>query len=231
MRLEQVLPWGRSLKEYREMFGLTQAELDLHILDCAGGPASFNAEMTALGKRVVSCDPVYQFSAEQIAQRIDEAVPHIVKSVEANREKFVWTGIDTLDELLRIRLTAMQTFLADFPQGLLAGRYRQEALPQLPFPDRAFDLAISSHLLFTYSEHLSLDFHIAAIAEMCRLAPDVRIFPLLMNMTGERSPYVDPVIEHFQAIGYTLQIQTVPYEFQRGGNQILRLLSATEENS
>ena len=32
------------------------------------------------------------------------------------------------------------------------------ALPDLPFPDDAFDLVLSSHLLFTYADRLDADF-------------------------------------------------------------------------
>jgi hypothetical protein len=41
--LDQVVPWGRSLSEYVRMFDLSPADLQSRILDCAGGPASFNA--------------------------------------------------------------------------------------------------------------------------------------------------------------------------------------------
>ena len=50
MKLEQVVPWGRSLAEYRAMFALSEADLQRRILGCGDGPASFNAEMTAAGR-------------------------------------------------------------------------------------------------------------------------------------------------------------------------------------
>ena len=67
LKLENVIPWGRSLEEYVRMFNLTPEDLKLAILDCAGGPASFNAEMTGQGYNVISCDPVYHFTADEIA--------------------------------------------------------------------------------------------------------------------------------------------------------------------
>jgi hypothetical protein len=65
MKLEEVVPWGRTLEEYQSMFSLLETDLSAKILGCGDGPASFNAEMTELGHSVVSIDPVYQFSAEQ----------------------------------------------------------------------------------------------------------------------------------------------------------------------
>ena len=45
--LDSVVPWGRSFDEYCAMFDLSDRDLDLKILDCGGGPASFNAEGNA----------------------------------------------------------------------------------------------------------------------------------------------------------------------------------------
>lgn len=223
LRLEQVVPWGRSLQEYIQMFDLTE-DLQSKILDCAGGPASFNAEMTTLGRSVISCDPIYQFSASEIERRIEETFPVVLKSVEANRQNFVWTTMQSPEHLCQVRMAAMHQFLADFPQGLQQGRYLVEELPSLSFDSREFDLALCSHLLFTYSDQLPIEFHLAAIVEMCRVATEVRIFPLLVNTTGEVSPLLQPVMRELEAQGYSVEIRQVPYEFQKGGNQLLRVL-------
>ncbi len=54
MKLNEVVPWGRSLLEYKLMFNLSEVDLNSKILGCGDGPASFNAEMTALKYDVVS---------------------------------------------------------------------------------------------------------------------------------------------------------------------------------
>ena len=59
LKLDRVIPWGRCLDEYIGMFSLTSSDLKLAILDCAGGPASFNAEMNRQGQKVISCDRDY----------------------------------------------------------------------------------------------------------------------------------------------------------------------------
>ena len=46
IKLNQIIPWGRSFQEYRRMFTLTDEDLRGSILGCADGPASFNAEAT-----------------------------------------------------------------------------------------------------------------------------------------------------------------------------------------
>ena len=71
MKLKEVVPWGRNLEEYKLMFNLSETDLNAKILGCGDGPASFNAEMTKLGYSVTSFDPIYQFSAQQIEERIE----------------------------------------------------------------------------------------------------------------------------------------------------------------
>ncbi len=53
MKLEEVVPWGRTLAEYQSMFSLSETDLTAKILGCGDGPASFNAEMMKLGYSVV----------------------------------------------------------------------------------------------------------------------------------------------------------------------------------
>lgn len=69
MQLDQVVPFGRSFDEYRAMFSLSDDDLDKKIVGVVDGPASFNAEMQARGKRVVSIDPLYAFSAAGMNDR------------------------------------------------------------------------------------------------------------------------------------------------------------------
>lgn len=220
--LKEVVPWGRSLEEYVQMFALTPDDFQLRILDCAGGPASFNAEMTKMGHNVVSCDPLYQFTAAEIARRIQATYPIIIKGVQETREQFVWNAITSPENLGEIRMAAMNRFIADFPLGVTASRYVTDALPTLSFASSAFDLALCSHFLFSYS-NLGADFHQAAVLELCRVAKEVRIFPLLVNFSNEISPWLEPAIAHLQNHGYTTEIVQVAYEFQKGGNQLLRI--------
>ncbi|HEY9906942.1 MAG TPA: SAM-dependent methyltransferase [Thermosynechococcaceae cyanobacterium] len=222
LKLDQVVPWGRSCSEYVRMFALSEDDRACKILDCGGGPASFNVEMTQQNGSVISCDPLYEFSTEEIQQQIQTTYPKILQGVAAEQHCYVWQELGSPERMGQIRMAAMQAFLADFELGRLQHRYRSEALPDLPFADRQFDLALCSHLLFTYSDHLSLQFHLDSIVEMTRVAAAVRIFPLL-TVSGELSPFVQSVVEHFSAAGYATQIKRVPYEFQRGGNQMLQV--------
>lgn len=220
--LDSVVPWGRSLDEYARMFSLTSSDPKHKILGCGDGPASFNAELTARGGRVVSVDPIYAFSVDQIRQRITETSAAILGQMKASAGAYVWDDIGSIDDLALRRHESMNRFLEDFPAGRRESRYVTAALPDLPFEGEAFDLALCSHFLFTYTDLLSLEFHAEAIAEMARVAREVRIFPLL-TMDGRPSPHLQPVISALADTGLSPSVERVSYEFQRGGHSMLRV--------
>jgi SAM-dependent methyltransferase len=222
MKLEEVVPWGRTLAEYQLMFDLSLTDLNSKILGCGDGPASFNAEMAKLGHSVVSIDPIYQFSAEQIEQRVRATYEPVISQVKQNSSDYIWNNFQDADELGKERLKAMENFLLDYEAGKVAGRYLHQSLPRLEFADHQFDLCLCSHLLFLYSEQLSLDFHIASIHELLRVAPEVRIFPLI-KLDGEPSPYLELIMEELSTQGYDVRVKSVAYEFQKGADKMLSI--------
>jgi len=218
--LDKVVPWGRSYDEYVSMFDLTAAELGLRILGCADGPAAFNSVLSQRGGHIVSVDPVYVFDEGQIRVRVSETYETVMTQMHKNHSDFVWGIIPSVEQLGSLRMSAMEAFLADFELGKLEGRYIDGELPSLPFASGQFDIALSSHFLFLYSTHLSAEFHLQAVQEMLRVSSEVRVFPLL-TLDGSLSPHLPFVTEHFSNQGLDVQIKNVPYEFQRGGNEML----------
>ena len=227
LQYDRIVPWGRSLDEYSRMFALTEADRGRRIVGCGDGPASFNAELTRQGGRVVSVDPLYAFSAAQIQARLDTTYTMVLEQTRANQDQYVWTHCASPEALGTARLAAMRTFLSDYASPVRPGRYVAGALPDLPLATGAFDLALCSHFLFLYTDHLTLDFHHAALAAMGRVAREVRVFPLL-TYNADRSPYVQPVLARLRAAGWQAMVERVPYEFQRGGNEMLRACPAGE---
>jgi len=220
--LKDIVPWGRSFEEYCSMFKLSPDDLQKRILGCGDGPAGFNAGFARRGGRVVSADPVYRFTAEDISRRIDETYCEVMEQTVKNRDEFVWKSISSPEELGRIRMRAMGEFLSDFDAGRRRGRYVAAELPRLPFGNNAFDIALCSHLLFLYSERLSLTFHMDSIEELCRVAKEARVFPLL-ELGARRSRHLDAVVEGLEGQGYHVGIEKVDYEFQRGGDEMMRV--------
>ena len=225
MKLDEVVPFGRSLDEYKRMFALSQADLQRKIIGVGDGPASFNAEMASLGKTVVSVDPLYGYRAEAIEQRFFTVVDDIIAQVEATPDDWVWSYHKSPADLRENRLAVMRRFVADYDTGRAEARYVMGELPSLDFHDNQFEIAVCSHLLFLYSDHLSYAFHRAAVLEMLRVANEVRIFPLLTLMLAE-SPHLPALTRDLAAAGFRISVEKVDYEMQRGGNKMLRIQSA-----
>jgi hypothetical protein len=218
--LDKVVPWGRSYDEYVNMFNLTKEDLTLRILGCGDGPAAFNAVLTKCGGSVVSVDPIYVFDSALIRSRVAETYETVMGQMRKDQGDYVWKAIPSVEQLGSVRMSAMEDFLADFDAGKQEGRYIACELPSLPFESGQFDIALSSHFLFLYSAHLSAEFHLQALQEMLRVSREVRVFPLL-TLDGTSSSYLHLVNEYFAENGFGIEIKRVPYEFQRGGNEML----------
>ena len=210
MKLENVVPFGRSLDEYRKMFTLSTSDIDKAIIGVADGPASFNAEMFALGKQVISVDPLYEFRAKDIESQFHAVVENIIAQVKATPNDWVWSYHSSPEHLREHRLRVLRLFAKDYETGRNRGRYLVGELPCLDFQANRFDLALCSHFLFLYSDHFSYQFHYASVREMLRIATEVRIFPLLTLMR-EPSPYVQPLIESLKADGFEVMVEKVNY--------------------
>ena len=221
--LANVVPWGRSFDEYVAMFALTKEDLSKRILGCGDGPASFNAVATRRGCRVVSADPIYCFSANEIRSRIEETARSIAEQTRRNRDEFVWKHFESVEQLIESRMSAMDEFLADYPLGLEEHRYVHASLPSLPFGDASFDIALCSHFLFLYSEQHDVDFHVTAINELRRTSDEVRIFPLL-ELGATPSRHLPAVTAQLEREGRSVQRIRVAYEFQVNGNEMLRVV-------
>jgi hypothetical protein len=218
--LKNVVPWGRSLAEYKAMFQLMPQDLTQRILGVADGPASFNAEVTKQHQQVISFDPVYQFSAGEIRSRIGEAAQEISLQLKQNLQNYQWEFFRDPEHLVSVRLQTMEIFLEDFEKGKEQGRYVAGQLPDLPFETDAFDLVLSSHFLFSYSDFHSFDFHWTSILEMLRVGKEVRIFPL-QKINSEPSVYLEPTMEKLKEQHYLPAVKKVAYPFQRGSSEML----------
>lgn len=104
--------------------------------------------------------------------------PEIVREVSKNFDDYIWESIHDINHLVQVRMEAMARFFDDYEKGKQAGRYINASLPELPFGDNAFDIALCSHYLFLYSDHVSLEQHILSMKELCRVAHEVRVYPL-----------------------------------------------------
>jgi SAM-dependent methyltransferase len=219
MQLDNVVPFGRTLAEYRSMFSLTADDLHRQILDIGAGPASFTAEMFELGYRVTAIDPIYHFSGAEIQQRFNNCVDVIIGQIESNPQEWVWKFHKSPADLRHYRELALKLFLADYDAGKIAGRYVAGEVPNA-LDNKFYDLILCSHFLLLYSEQLSWEFHAQAVTKLLEHTNELRIFPLLTLM-WDRSPYLDRLCQLVENMGFRSQIVPVEYELQPGGNEML----------
>lgn len=181
-----VLVSARSLDEYTDMFGLDEADLKGRIVDCPGGAASAVAEICAAGGDAVAVDPQYALGADDLRGRV---VGHeVIRRSAADR---------------------MLGHLATAPERYVAG-----ALPSLPLADDSADLVLCSHLLFTYADRMDLADHVDAIVEMARVAPEVRIYPLVDHAGNPLPELVRSVIAKLKKERLISRIEPVIRPFQ-----------------
>lgn len=213
-----ILSWVHSLENYKHMFALTDRDLQQSILEYPASISSFNAEMHKRGHDVTSVDPHYDLTpldmskhADNIIQNLVTNLHHYVSLIQDKSEK-------TQDNILSAWNHYAQIFVADYSDGKLEGRYRAGALPKLPFCDFEFELALYSDLLFR-SKGTSPG---ETVAELCRVAHEVRVFPLL-NEHGEVSSTLGRVMLNLQQANFGIEIREVPYKLQKGSNAMLRI--------
>lgn len=199
------------------MFDLTPDDLAGSVLDCCAGGSSFAAET---GGRIVAVDPAYAMGRDELAVRVRAALDEGDRMIDRNADRFEWGWYGSPSRRADMRRTAAGLFLADLkgrPERYVAG-----ALPDLPLSSGAVDLVLCSHLLFTWADQLGEDWHRRALADLVRVARrEVRIFPVVVQGTGEPVAFLDVLRAELDALGHRSQLRDVPYRFQRGGTQML----------
>jgi len=169
--------YGRPLVEYVAAFDLDLAALRrCALLDAGSGPSSFAVDAARRGIEVAAVDPLYGCTAEALATHIQLDYARV--AVDACK-RLKGTRLSQREALEVDRRAAAQRFLADYESGFLHNRYIGGALPRLPFLDRAFDLVLCGHVLFSPYARFDPSAIVAACRELVRVsAGEARVAPL-----------------------------------------------------
>jgi len=214
---------ARTFDEYVRMFGLSLDDLDGKILDCAGGAASFTAELSEQGGAAYSVDPLYKQPIDGVERAVWSGVGRARDSISSDLCAYDWSYMENPERHFLMRSTAAKRFLAH--RRKTPSCYVPAELPHLPFRDRSFDVVLCSHLLFTYASKIDLRFHITAIGEMLRVCrEEVRIYPLV-GAELDASQVLDGVLRHLDGSSIKARVEDVRYRFQVGAGEMLRLAS------
>ncbi|MCW2603053.1 MAG: hypothetical protein JWN61_1188 [Pseudonocardiales bacterium] len=213
---------ARSFDEYVAMFDLVDADFRGSILDCPGGGSSFTVGASNRGADARAIDPAYSMPADDLAALVIAETHRGTAHSLAGSDRYNWDFYGGPAGHLAVRQASALTFAHDLRAH--PDRYVPGGLPHLPFAERSFALVLCSHFLFTYADRLDHDFHLAALLELHRVAVgEVRVFPLTDQAGRAQDGLVSRLQTQLADAGIASVLRTVPYEFQRGGNQMLVL--------
>lgn len=213
---------GRTFEEYVHMFDVDEdAMAERTVLDCPAGPGSFAATAHDRGWSVTAADVMYDRPPSALAEQCRADYEQAAAQIAEKRDLFTWEFYGDVETRRRFLRRAYETFLEDYPAGRREGRYVYADLPRLPFADAAFDIVLSAHFLFLYDDRLSSDFHLQTLREFARVASsEVRVFPLV-GLDTEPYDRLDELIAELRDDGHTVDVRSVPFEFQQGATEML----------
>jgi len=214
-----VLVTSRSFAEYLAFFALDPDRLPRRVLDCSAGSSGFVAAARARGCAAVAADPAYRQTPHALEIEARQGGAGAAALVTAHRDRFTYEWYGTPERQRALRADALEAFLAD--RRAHPGHYVAAELPRLPFADASFDLAVCSHLLFTWAEVHDEAWHVAALREMARVAREVRVFPLLHQGDGAPVAFLPALRGELSVSGLGSRVEQVPYAFQVGGDEML----------
>jgi hypothetical protein len=215
-----MLVTSRSFAEYEAMFDL-RSPLPASVLDCCAGGSGFTAVAASRGVDAIALDPAYAMPPAELAGHVRDSNTGGTQMVVDNEDAFVWSWYGTRERRGELRAEAAEAFVADL--GSHPERYVAGELPKLPFPDGRFELALCSHLLFTWANRFDESWHLESLRDLARVASEVRVFPLVLQANAAPIPFLGSVREALSAEGIASEIRRVPYEFQRGADEMLVL--------
>lgn len=220
--MRKLVLWGHNVDEYREMFDLSQEDMNARILEYGCGPSAVNAQQFHEAHEAVSCDPLFVLDKDTLYSKVVMIFAQMADEVREEAHQFDFSRSGGLDQLIEQRKKGMSEFFADYEQGKAEGRYFGAADYHLPYPDFSFDFALSAHYLFADLDEQSVAFHLNVIRELARVAKEVRIFPLI-DRNGQTSETLGPVLLQLQQEGYGVEVREVDFHLHQSENAMLRV--------
>lgn len=223
--MKKFVLWGHHLKDYIEMFDLSDNDLSRNILEYGSGATSFNKEMTDAGYRVISCDPLFSKSHEALESYVFDTFNSTINEMQVMGKQYQLKGDDEIEQLISSRRNGILKFLSDYDLGLNEKRYLPVSVSSsLPFDNYEFGLGLISHHLFVNYTEQGVDEHVRLIEEMVRVTGEVRVFPLL-DKNAKISNLLGPVMLELQKKQLGVEIRQVNSQLKRAGNAMLRVMT------
>jgi hypothetical protein len=183
-----------NLADYRQIFALTDQDLQKNILAYPAGISSVNAELYKLGQPIISGDPLYHLSLSEIR----------------NHARHMH-----LDDQQR---ESLELFLADYELGKLQRRYRVMPAPPPSTVKESFDLLLCSDFLFSQNNYTNSSQEL--MQALCQLATEIRVFPLPEKSVAAE---LGPIMLAFQQRNFGVEVRAVNYPQGAPANAMLRV--------
>ena len=220
LNLKKIALIGRTFEEYYKMFDLNSSLKNELILDVASGVSSFCAEANAKGYDVTASDIIYASSPKDIEQKCRQDLDEVIKQMPGLVDLFVWDFFKNIRGLKAQREKAYKLFIEDFKKHGTK-RYLPVEYPATDFKDGQFFISLVSHLLFLYEDRINYDLHKKIILELIRITSnEIRIFPLV-NLKGNKSPFVDALMHDTDFERFKISVKKVDYRFMKNGNEMM----------
>ncbi len=206
--------WIYNLDDYKKVFALSDADLQKTIVDFPGYFSSVNAEVTALGGKIISVDPLYHLSPQEMEAKVRESLKNGQRDLQKNSNILVSNHDNSIDQITDKWRENAEKFLLDYSIGKQQGRYlTYEELPK----EKLNDLLLAADFLFKNAEN-----NIEKIMEqLCRLAVEVRIFPL--SEVEQISSQLGPLMLVFQNRNFGVEVRAISYPLRADGQAMLRI--------
>jgi hypothetical protein len=198
---------ARGLNDYAQMFDLDDAVLGQNsFLDCASGASTFGAQVRLRGGTVISLDPAYSQDAEIIRGRVETYLAGARSWLMQQDDAINWDYLGSPDAYVCSSTVGLDLFTYDFtahPCHYVAG-----ALPRLPLPDNAVDIALCANFLFAYSESSDATETASAIGELTRVARSHVLVHPIRHRSGAAVQYLETVLAQLSAQDVHVDIWT-----------------------
>lgn len=211
--------WIYDFADYQQIYGLTQTDCKKKILDFPGLVSSFNAEALKRDMDVISAGPMYQYAESEMRAHVDRFVSKQIQKLQNDASHL--QSPEVKDQVIAHWEKTASDFIADYANGKATGRYLPINIAEIPFREHEFDLVLCSHLLF----HKALPAHISPIdllRKLCRIGQEVRLYPMI-DRYGNIMDDLGPLMLTLQQEDYGVEVREVVYQYQKGGNAMLRI--------
>lgn len=186
-------------------------------LDCASGASAFGAELRARGGQVLSADPLYGAGLDAVRERALHNLNNCERWLGTHTDVIDWDHLGSPAAYRRNGLRSLALFSADFAAH--PDRYLAAPLPAIPLGDDTVDVALCANFLFAYADTFDIDFHVAAITELARVArSEVLIHPINARDGQNLDDFAAPVERCLSAAGLHTQTFIAPSTWLRGAS-------------